>query len=41
MQPPLLPALRSPERLLSLNIFRGLTLNAMTVVNMPTDHHYT
>ena len=35
------PRLRSLERLLSLNIFRGLTLIAMTVVNMPTDHHYT
>jgi predicted acyltransferase len=35
------PLARSTERLLSLDIFRGLTLIAMTVVNMPGDHHYT
>jgi len=35
------PPARSRERLLSLDIFRGLTLIAMTVVNMPGDHHYT
>jgi len=33
--------MRSKERLLSLDIFRGMTLIAMTVVNMPGDHHYT
>jgi predicted acyltransferase len=32
---------RTRERLLSLDIFRGLTLVAMTVVNMPGDHHHT
>ncbi len=35
------PLARSKERLLSLDIFRGMTLIAMTVVNMPGDHHYT
>ena len=35
------PLARSTERLLSLDLFRGLTLIAMTVVNMPGDHHYT
>ena len=35
------PLARSKERLLSLDIFRGITLIAMTVVNMPGDHHCT
>ncbi len=35
------PPAPSKQRLVSLDIFRGLTLIAMTVVNMPGDHHYT
>ena len=31
---------RSKDRLLSLNVFRGLTLVAMVMVNMPGDHHH-
>jgi predicted acyltransferase len=35
------PSPRSKERLLSLDVFRGMTLVAMTVVNMPGDPRFT
>ena len=39
------PALATPvkpkERLLALDVFRGMTLVAMTIVNMPGDHRFT
>jgi len=35
------PLVRPKERLLALDIFRGMTLVAMTLVNMPGDHNFT
>ncbi len=35
------PPLKAKERLLSLDIFRGMTLIAMTMVNMPGDEHFS
>jgi len=35
------PPAKTKERLLSLDVFRGMTLVAMTIVNMPGDHGLT
>jgi predicted acyltransferase len=35
------PPVKTKERLLALDVFRGMTLVAMTVVNMPGDEHFT